>query len=456
MFLTSAKPDVVVIGAGAAGLAAARALDEAGVSVALLEARERLGGRIFTHHDAGAPVPVELGAEFIHGSAPELRGLLDEAGLASIEVEGQRWMTTGGRLRPLDDFWGKLDRVMRRLPAAPRRDRSFLAFLDEEPGGRTLARERQIALEFVEGFHAADPRIISARALAEGGSPGDDVRERRIGRLVEGYDRVIHSLAEPLMGRIHTSTIVTVVKWKQGHVEIHARLADGRMRARIEARAAIITVPVGVLKAAPDELGAIAFIPELRQKRAALDCLTVSHVVRVVLRLRERFWASEWFAKQAKSDQLDTLSFLHTRDHDFPVWWTAYPTRAPLIVGWAGGPRATRLSHLTPEEIEARALGSLSRQLYISTRRLRGMVTGVWSHDWQHDPFARGAYSYQIVGGAGAPAALARPLRGTLFFAGEATETSGGTGTVDGAIATGRRAAKQAVRALARVSHPSR
>ena len=120
------------------------------------------------------------------------------------------------------------------------------------------------------------------------------------------------------------------------------------------------------------------------------------------------------------------------------------------MVGWAGGSRAVRLSQLAPEEIEARALASLSRALRVPMRRLHGMVTGAWSHNWQQDPFARGAYSYQMVGGAGAPARLALPVRGTLFFAGEATNPGGGTGTVDGAIATGQRAAKQVVRALTR------
>jgi monoamine oxidase len=76
------------------------------------------------------------------------------------------------------------------------------------------------------------------------------------------------------------------------------------------------------------------------------------------------------------------------------------------------------------------------------------MVENVWTHDWEHDPFARGAYSYQRVGGADAPAALARPLKRTLFFAGESTGTDGGTGTVDAAIVTGRRAAAQVLRAL--------
>ena len=74
------------------------------------------------------------------------------------------------------------------------------------------------------------------------------------------------------------------------------------------------------------------------------------------------------------------------------------------------------------------------------------MVEAAWMHDWVHDPFTRGAYSYSMVGGLDAPAALARPLAGTLFFAGEATDTEGATGTVHGAIASGQRAARQLLR----------
>ena len=183
MSSTSSKTDVVVIGAGTAGLAAARRLVELGADVVVLEARERIGGRVLTLHDPNTPVPIELGAEFIHGAAPEIDALLDEAHLASIDIGGKRWVVAGSTLRPLDDFWEKLDKVMRRLDRKRRPDRSFEEFLNTKPGGRRLALERRLALQFVEGFHAADPSRISEQALSDGGSPGDDVRERRIGQL---------------------------------------------------------------------------------------------------------------------------------------------------------------------------------------------------------------------------------------------------------------------------------
>jgi monoamine oxidase len=448
MSSTSSRTDVVIIGAGAAGLAAARALHEQDIDVVVLEARERIGGRILTLHDPNTPVPIELGAEFVHGAAEDLQPILHEAGLSSIDVSGRRWHVVGSQLRPLDDYWERLEKVMARLDGKRRPDRPFSDFLAARPGGRRLALERRLALQFVEGFHAADPDRISERALADGGTPGDDVRERRIGRVVAGYDHVVDALAAPLGDRVRRSAIVTRIRWAPGNVSIEARHPDGRARPAISARAAIVTVPVGVLKSGSADTGAIEFDPELSSKRAALEHLAMASVVRIVLRLSERFWASEWFAKQSGRPEQDTLAFLHTTDDKFPIWWTAYPVRAPVLVGWHGGPGASALAQLASEEIERAAITSLASQLGIAPRTMRSMVEGAWMHDWEHDPFARGVYSYQTVGGIDAPSALAKPLRGTLFFAGEATDAEGRTGTVHGAIATGHRAAEEVQRSL--------
>ena len=446
-----ATVEVVVIGAGAAGLAAARALHDANVPCVVLEARERIGGRILTVQDPETNVPIELGAEFIHGSAPDLEDLLRRAGLRSLEVDGPRWLASRGRLRRMDDFWDRLDGVLGRL--RPRReDESFQRFLDRRPGGARLAADRRLTRQYVEGFHAADPRLVSARALAEDGSPAEDVRERRIGRVVGGYGGAIQWLAAPLFRCLRLDTIVTRVEWRRGSVRVQSRAADGRARPPIEARAAIVSLPLGVLKAPPGATGSVAFDPPLQPKERALQTLAMGPVVRLALRFRERFWASEWFARAAGRDDLDTLSFLQSMDADFPVWWTASPLRAPVMVAWSGGPSAARLARLAPDEIERRAVASLARHLPLSSQRVRGLLTGVWMHDWEHDPFARGAYSYQMVGGSDAPSVLARPLRSTLFFAGEAADPEGRTGTVHGAIATGRRAASQVIRALGRAA----
>jgi monoamine oxidase len=451
---------VVVIGAGASGLAAARALHDAGIDVEVLEARDRIGGRVFTITPPHTTRPIELGAEFIHGQAPELQQLLDEASLASADVCGTRWTSSSRGLRRLTGFWDRLDRAMRLLdtkgPSRGRHhqsppegghytsppDRSFDEAIRARRGrGRSV--DRTLAREYVEGFHAADTHLISAQALAEGGSPGKDVRERRLAHVVDGYDRVIAWLATPLSSRIRLSSIVTGVRWKPRRVVI-----DVARRKPITARAVIVTIPLGVLQAPPGQRGAIAFEPALRAKARALADLEMGAALRVVLHLNQRFWADQKFAATHASEGVERMSFLHTSDRDFPTWWTTYPFTSPLVVGWCGGPRARRLLEEPAAVIINRAVNALARQCGITHRRMRSMVEEAWTHDWLHDPFARGAYSYVKVGGMEASAVLARPLAGTLFFAGEATDTDGATGTVHGAIASGRRAARQVMRAI--------
>jgi monoamine oxidase len=441
------KAEVLIVGAGAAGLAAAHALHEAGVDILVLEARDRLGGRIWTVRETGT-LPIELGAEFVHGRASGLDSLVNAASLTRIDIGGHRFRVGSHQLRAFDDFWERVDRVMRRLDPRGRRDRSFQDFLDDKPGGRRLASDRRMVRQFVESFHGADARLISASVLAESGSPGNDVHERLLGRIAGGYDQVIEWLAGPLRDRIRLRSPVTAVEWEPGGVSATIAGSAPQKPRGVAARAAIVTVPLGVLQASGASDGAIRFVPALRQKYDALSQLASGAAIRVVLHVKERFWSNDQFAKHHRVPELETMSFVHTPDDDFPTWWTAYPALAPILVGWCGGPRARELTNLTADDIVDRAVGALARQIGLPRRRLRRLVTAAWTHDWENDPYARGVYSYQVVGGRLAPAALARPLDRTLFFAGEATDASGATGTVHGAIATGRRAAAQVMRAL--------
>ncbi len=441
---SSPSIDVAIVGAGVAGLAAARDLHSAGYSVFVLEARRRIGGRVFTIRPPRSTLPIELGAEFLHGRAEDVTRIAQAASLPVLEIEGLRVDSSGARLRRLDDFWERLDAVMRRLPDGRAADQSFAGFLDTKPGGRTLAANRRLARGFVEGFHAADLERISALGLREAGSPGDDERERRLGRMPNGYDRVVEWLAAPVRKRIRTGRPVTRIDWRDSRA-LRLVTTSG---AHVRARAAIVTVPLGVLQASPAKAGGLQFDPPLDDaKRSALAGLAMGYVSRIVLLFREALWTEERFASRTALP-IDLLTFLQGESTDFPVWWTAYPSRVPSVTGWCGGPRALALSRLPLAELSRRAVRSLAAQLHVSAVRLERSLVGAWTHDWNHDPYARGAYSYQVVGGAGAVSTLARPVAGRLFFAGEATDTDGATGTVHGAIASGRRAARQVTRAL--------
>jgi monoamine oxidase len=441
---TSDETDVVVIGAGVAGLAAARWLEDAGVGVTVLEARDRLGGRIATVRDARSPLPIELGAEFIHGSADEVATIIREHKLIACDTHGERWRTSGKRLTPLDehDFWNELGRVMKRLDPERTPDRSFQEFLDTKPGGASLAAQRTLAREFVQGFHAADLSLISERALADGGAPEDDAEERQA-RVLDGYDRVPAALAAGLK-RVRLRHHVREVAWEPGAVDVRysASAAPGTSGATgsISARAAIITVPLGVLQQTTGP-HAIAFTPDVDPVRRAASRLAMGTVVRITLLFREPFWEAKSVQRRTGGRSLATLSFLHSSDDDIPVWWTAAPVRSTTLVGWAGGPKAERLAERSTTEIEDRALAALARQFGVQRRRLKTLVEHCWYHDWAHDPLTLGAYSYALVGGSGAAKRLAQPVDDTLFFAGEAADVEGRNGTVHGAIGTGYRAA---------------
>jgi len=443
--------DVAIIGAGVAGLEAARVLHGAGIDVVVLEARERIGGRIFTRRSESLSVPIELGAEFVHGSAPELREAARQEPLAILDIEGDRWQSHRGKLRPLGrDFWSELENVMGRLRGSGP-DRSFEQFLKSLPRRGRESHARSLALQYVTGFHAADPARVSEHALAEGGSPGDDEREKRIGRVIHGYDSIPRWISRQIVDRLRLGAIVTEVQWEPGSVRVGLRDTSGAAGTAVTARAVVVSLPIGVLQASPGEPGAVAFSPTLERYvnwQAARTAMAMGTVTRVALQLRETFWKSERFVRRTKRQDLDRLSFLHTQDPDFPVWWTSYPVDAPMLIAWCGGPRGKELSTMSEEEAANRAVASLARQFGLSRREAGRLVTAIWHHNWGADPFARGAYSYIVVGGNGAPARLARPIKGTLFFAGEASDPDGRTGTVHGAMATGRRAAKQVLRVL--------
>lgn len=442
--------DVVIIGAGAAGLVAARDLVRAGKRVVVLEARGRIGGRVFTYRDPAVAVPIELGAEFLHGRTEETDSIVQEAGLTVVDVAGEHWLAEHGRFRPVGDFFRKVDKVLGKLDEHRTPDRTFAEFLAERAARARKpnkgADARRLAMEFVQGFHAADPALVSERWLAREGDPGGDSEEGRTGRVIEGYDRVLAWLAREVFDAIELNTVVSRVQWERGAVRVTARTADGPAR-EIVARTAIVTVPLGILAASAESEGAITFAPEVPVVREAVTQLVMGPVVHCTFAFSERFW--EYGLRNAPERRdLAALSFLHSPGATVPVWWTLAPVRAPVLVGWVGGPPAATLNTLTNDEIASVALRELADHLGTTHERLEGLVVGVWLHNWSCDPFSRGAYSYAVAGGSGAARKLARPVDQTLFFAGEALDTEGHTGTVEGALATGRRAARGVIHAL--------
>jgi len=403
--LPPVQADVLVIGAGAAGLAAAAELARAGRSVLVIEARDRIGGRCLTRRLPGVPAPVELGAEFIHGRPEATIALLKRANVAAVDSTRTQRVAVAGVLKPVNIF-AEAQRVAR--AELKGRDVSFRTFLAR----RGLPKlTRTLATMMVQGFDAADPARASAREILEEWSGGGLGISQP--RPQGGYGPLLEFLAREIP--IQLQTMVREVRWKRGSVELRGAFRGEPWSAW--APRAVITVPIGVL-------------PSLvREKRAALAKLESGPVIRVAMAFREAFWEKDH----------PGVAFFHSPNAPFPTFWTPLPMHAPLLTCWAGGPKASRLTGSSEKTLLKHALASV-RSVLGNTDEPLAYLT----HDWQADPFARGGYSYVKVGGTGAREELAAPLEETLFFAGEATDTEQ-SGTVGGALASGLRAAREVI-----------
>jgi monoamine oxidase len=429
--------DVIVVGAGAAGLMAARELLQAGASVLVLEARDRVGGRIWTRRETGLPAPIELGAEFVHGHAPITTALLGEVGSTVIDCSAANFALRDGQVQPGEDLFPQVLQALEASDALAREDMSFDALLNQHLARTLSPKALERARRMAEGFDAVDTSRASARAIVSewssdilGGGPQS--------RPEHGYESLLAALMAPLHSprlRLQLQSTVHSVRWSRGTVEVAGECLGAPFQ--VHAPRAIVTLPVGVLQQPPNSAGAVQFTPALDAKRRALECLASGAVIKLQLRFATSFWET------LEGGRYRDASFFHAPDAEILTFWTQAPARAPLLVAWAGGPRALRVSTgASPADIVRKALGSL-QMMFGSGVDVAGGLEAYYHHDWQRDPFARGAYSYVTVGGEAARKALALPIDDTLFFAGEATDLEGEATTVTGALQSGVRAARE-------------
>jgi len=450
--MTENRADVIIIGAGIAGLTAADALSKAGLRVIILEARDRIGGRIFTQLDPECGFPIELGAEFIHGRPPILLDRIQRERLSVREIKGEPWCREfdadkHSRLVPCGDFWKQTEHILSEMNYNKSRDRSFARFLNSPKLRRFDPHEKSHATNYVEGFNAARAHDVSVNWLVRSMRAEEEIDGDRQFRIVGGYGVLVEAIGKRIVGagvRIETKTVVSRIRWSKAKVAIAARRNGSGIS--YSAPRVLVTLPLGVLQAAKKQLGAVEFRPALPEKKRALTKLKMGEVVRVDLRFANRFW--ERIRPSGSGKSLSKMTFLFSHEDVFPTWWTAFPETAPLISAWSPSWHAEELIGRPHSYIAWRALAKLAGAFSTTTEHLQEMLKEAYAQDWQADPFARGAYSYVMVGGERAAEVLAKPVAGTLFFAGEATATDGHNGTVHGAITTAERAVKEVLKTV--------
>jgi monoamine oxidase len=365
---------------------------------------------------------------------------LREAGTAAVDTGGESWTCEDGALVCDDDEFLSATDLFADVFELPH-DESVDVFLRRFGDDESERERARNARAFVEGFEAADPALASALSIANELRSGvDSLSARPIGGYGELLER-IRVDGESAGVEVRLRNKVTRIAWNRGGVAVDAVDTVGG-RQTLQARVAIVTLPIGVLRH-PAAENDVTFEPQLPSStRAAIGRIEMGHVVKVCLSFKTPFW------ERIDGARYRDAGFFYVENEPIATYWTQLPVRSESIVAWAGGPRATALRTCNEAERIELALRGLSA-IFGDAETVRREFDTALTHDWIGDPYSRGAYSYVAVGGVNAREALAQPIDATVFFAGEATASAGEGGTVNGAMASGERAAERALAALA-------
>ncbi|MBT1703897.1 flavin monoamine oxidase family protein [Chryseosolibacter indicus] len=414
--------NIIIVGAGVSGLLAAKTLLENNYNVTIVEARDRIGGRV---HTINAPftVPVETGAEFIHGDLPLTTAILKEARIRAHAMEGRSYKIEKGALAEDDMFDTNWDQLIKALNAL-REDMPIGTFLDQQFSGENNRRLFESVVKFVEGYDAADIRQVSSFALREEWSESNDDMQLR---MVKGYQEIIQYLCkhiEDLNGKIHLSSPVKQIEWKK-----NVRLIT-QQGAFYEGDRAIVTVPISILQRKE-----IEFTPTIPNYENAFNDIGFGGVIKFLFEFKETIWESR------SPRRMKDAGFIFS-DAPVPTWWTQEPEKRRLLTGWLGGP-ITYHHNYGEGELYGRAIDSLAYILSLPKKDIEDQIHAYHIANWVADPYARGAYAYPTVKTQPVRQLLSTPLENKIYFCGEALYEGPAMGTVEAGLTSGLECARK-------------
>jgi monoamine oxidase len=394
---------------------AVRELARAGKKVTVLEARDRIGGRIY-------PLPVEEfgyeaqgGGEFVHGDAKITCELLAECG-ATLTHATEWWSVMDGEAKthqpsPMDP------RLLEKLAELPE-DMTLAQFFDKFFLGDEYRDMREHAYYWVEGYDAGDPKRSSVFALRDDALSPREWLQRNI---KEGYGAALRHLER----QCKDAGVEILLNQKVAQIDISGEGVEVTVAkgATFRADAAVVTVPLPCI-------ADIRFVPEIPEKKAAATAIGFGAVIKILIRFSEKWWAG------AREKDFERLFFMFSREK-IRTWWTQYPEPHLTLTGWLAGPAATAYSGMPQDRILDLAYESLSNIFEIGLDELREKTLASRVVDWPADPYAKGGYSYTTPESPEAIEELKRPVAGKLYFAGEALNRDDLVATVDAALQSG-------------------
>ncbi|MGI4804646.1 MAG: flavin monoamine oxidase family protein [Janthinobacterium lividum] len=424
---TTMNSDTIIIGAGAAGLMSAYQLLKANQKVTVLEAHNRIGGRCYTFSGDDFTLPVELGAEFVHGKLPLTLKLLKEANIKYEAVSGDNFQAKNGEIKQSEFFmehWDDFEAALKEV----KEDQSLDEFLQQKFQQEKYKGLRKSVIQFAKGYDTADPERVSLFSLRDEWL-GDHEEETQY-RIPGGYVQLMDFLANQIKqnnGQIFLDSVVKTINWRKDSVEVITTNDTVFTGKKL-----VVTVPLGVLVLSGNETGAIQFNPDLPEQRNATADMGFGAIIKILIEFSEPFW---------EENGLSNLQFLFSEEK-IPTWWAQTPLKNNVLTGWLGGNPQDENQHLSDEEILREAVQSLAQIFNTDASFIDQKLVSAKVYNWTTDPFTRGSYSYATVKTALALKILKTPVAQTIYFAGEALFEGEQLGTVEAALVSGDEVAK--------------